>query len=264
MTAMHKDWMFTSYVDILNLPESEIEYSIYQKEKCPTTGRLHWQGFIRFNTRKRFNSVKNLLGQDVHIEYARSVKHCIEYCSKSDTRVEDPIEIGVRPVIKRKLNMLEELKDKSCLQVIKENPTMWRSLKNMQALQSAMISPRKEMSVGVFFQGQTGKGKTKICHLIAEFVGVSDVYWATPDAQWFDGYSSQKMVIVDEVREMKPTMMLRMVDRYPLMLPVKGGFCQFKPSWIFFTSNLEMRRVVDCDYITETAIRRRINEYIIY
>lgn len=263
-TLMYRDWMFTSFDEELHLPEDEVEYSIYQREKCPTSGKLHWQGFVRFVNRKRFTQVKKLLGKETHIEYARSVEKSIEYCSKNDTRVDTPIEIGVRPKKMSKLNVVDMLKSRTCLEIVKDQPNLWRSYRQLQALQADLTSPRKSMTTGIFLSGETGKGKSRICGLIAEYVGQEDVYWATSDAQWFDGYNGQKMVIIDEVREMKPGVILRLVDRYPTRMPVKGGFCQWKPTWIFLTSNLAIDSVVPCDLKTHCAILRRVKTYEVY
>jgi len=263
--SMHKDWMFTSYEEECKLPEAEIEYSVYQQEKCPSTGRLHWQGFVRFSTRKRFETVKRMLGQGIHLEYARCVDKAIEYCMKEDTRVATPIEIGIKPCKKKKLNPMEELKTCTPLELLAENPQVWRSLRNLQQLHCALASPRTSMTTGVFLSGGTGTGKSKISMLIASFLGTSGTYWAPPDLKWMDGYHGQPLVIVDEFRgQVPPSRILRMVDRYPLQLEIKGGFTQWKPKLMIFTSNLRLAYCFPEDCSTKEAIARRINEYICY
>lgn len=36
------------------------EYAVFGRETCPTTGRLHYQGYVRFKSNKRFNWVRQL------------------------------------------------------------------------------------------------------------------------------------------------------------------------------------------------------------
>jgi len=58
-----------------------------QEEKCPSTGRLHIQGFVRFTVNKRLKSVKTWLGDSsAHLSLARgSSSDNLAYCSKSDS-----------------------------------------------------------------------------------------------------------------------------------------------------------------------------------
>lgn len=258
--------MFTSYEEKVELPEDEIEYAVWQKERCPTTGRIHNQGFVRFHTRKRFSSVKKLFGDSVHIEYARCVEKAIAYCMKEDSRVACPIEIGVRPEPrKRKINVIEELKKCTPLDLIQQQPQIWRSLKQLQNLHCALVSPRTKMTEGVFLSGATGTGKSRICQIISGYLGYQETFWAPADLKWMDGYSGQKLVIIDEFRGgVPPSRILRLIDRYPYQVEVKGGFTQWKPVMILMTSNLGIHQCFPEDCLTKQAIERRIKEYIVY
>lgn len=264
--AMHKDWMFTSFDEEVKLPESEVEYAIYQREKCPSTGKLHWQGFVRFHSRKRFTTVKKIFGPGVHLEFARCVDKAIAYCCKEDTRVASPIEIGSKPQPrKRKVDVVEQLRLCTPLQVIEENPGLWRSLRQLQSVHCALVSPRREMTTGVFLSGLTGRGKSKIASIIASYLEPHMTYWAPADLKWMDGYYGQPLVIVDEFRGgVPPSRILRLVDRYPFQAEVKGGFTQWKPKLMIMTSNLRLAHCFPEDSSTKDAIYRRINEFVVY
>lgn len=256
--------MFTSFEEEIQLPEEEVEYSIYQRERCASTGRLHWQGFVRFNTRKRFNTVKALIGSEVHIEYARCVDKAIEYCCKEDTRVASPIEIGTKPARQVKLDVVKDLKGRSCVELVKEHPNLWRSYRQLLTLQEALQSPRREMTEAILLYGETGTGKSRIAATIASFLTPEEVHWQASDLGWFDGYHGQSLVIVDELRTATASTLLRMIDRYPARMPVKGGFCQWKPIFVIFTSNLALMSICQTDLKTHRAILRRITELEVY
>lgn len=88
MTARH--WVFTSYLESYpeHIPDS-MHYLCYQQEVCPTTGRIHIQGYVQLRVPARLTGVKELLQDDAcHVEKARGTpQECREYCSKADTAV---------------------------------------------------------------------------------------------------------------------------------------------------------------------------------
>lgn len=95
-----KHWCFTDFnskeeriQELIKIPH---EYIIFQKEKCPETGKEHYQGFISFRGRTGLSKAKHLFGSS-HLEIARDIEGSINYCSKEDTRVAGPWEDGNRP-----------------------------------------------------------------------------------------------------------------------------------------------------------------------
>lgn len=58
---------------------------------------------------------------------------------------------------------------------------------------------------------------------------------------WFDGYEGQENVLFDDFHGgvFKLPYLLKLLDRYPMRVPVKGGFVQWKPRRIFITSNID-------------------------
>lgn len=64
----------------------------------------------------------------------------------------------------------------------------------------------------------------------------------TSDFSWFDGYSGQPVVILDDYRGAGNfDYLLRLLDRYPMDVPIKGGFVNWAPRLLFITSNLSPR-----------------------
>lgn len=99
VTTQYRRIVFTlnNPVDWLDLSNSTIRYGIYQYEKGES-GTPHYQGYLEFNKRLSLKGIKNLLGSNtMHIEGAfGSQSDCINYCSKTDTRISGPFEYGHR------------------------------------------------------------------------------------------------------------------------------------------------------------------------
>ena len=77
-----------------------------QEEVCPTTGRLHVQGNIRFKNAKTLSAArkyfKKLGGADVR--YTRDEEKANKYCSKEETRRE-----GTVPLVKKRKEVVDRL-----------------------------------------------------------------------------------------------------------------------------------------------------------
>lgn len=64
-----------------------------------------------------------------------------------------------------------------------------------------------------------------------------NAYWK-PYGEWWDGYDGHEDVIIDDFYGwLKWSFLLNLLDRYPLMLPNKGGYCECKIKRIIITSN---------------------------
>lgn len=95
-----KDWVvgkyvcFTSY-DVDTEPQwcpEKMSYLIFQKEIAPSTGRLHWQGYVEFKTTSRLYAIWKALdkkGAFVAKRKAKNGKAAADYCRKPDTAVKN-------------------------------------------------------------------------------------------------------------------------------------------------------------------------------
>lgn len=96
-------YVFTSYA-IEDKPEEFIKdyrYLIYQKEKCPKTGKLHYQGYVYLKNRKRKvtlcnASPKNEEGKCLvwYTERRGTHTEAKTYSDKADSYVDGPWEFG--------------------------------------------------------------------------------------------------------------------------------------------------------------------------
>lgn len=96
MSNRYRNWCFTSYVEKLTPKIGELTFLIYQQEKCPSTGKLHFQGYVEFSEKKSIKNVQAILNDDkCHLETRKgSQKQAIDYCCKEESRVGETVRLG--------------------------------------------------------------------------------------------------------------------------------------------------------------------------
>lgn len=92
-------WLFTVYEDtemetrelfsVMGVETGWGKEGVAQMERCPSTGRLHIQGYLITKDPRRMAWMKNNVHNTAHWEAARgSHEQCYDYCTKELTRVE--------------------------------------------------------------------------------------------------------------------------------------------------------------------------------
>jgi len=107
------------------------------------------------------------------------------------------------------------------------------------------------------FWGRTGTGKS---HRAWDQAG-AQAYVKDPRTKWWCGYRGQENVIIDEFRGVIDiSHLLRWLDRYPVLVEVKGGSRPLCARKFWITSNLDPREwYPGLDADTLAALLRRLN-----
>lgn len=124
---------------------------------------------------------------------------------------------------------------------------------------ATLISPKRNwQTITHVYWGKTGTGKTRFC---LDQVMDQD-FWIPGDYKWFDNYRGQPIVIFDDYRgEYKLQMLLKLLDRYPMQVPIKGGFVEWTPRKIYITSNISPNCwYPESDPFSISAMFRRLNK----
>lgn len=217
-------------------------YVVYGREEGEN-GTPHLQGYVEFTNRKRITTIKKLTGfSRAHLEIRRGTnKEAREYCRK-DGDVEEYGEFKERKQGQR--SDLEDIKEEiadgaSELEIADKYFSRWCVFRRSFHAYKGLLSPpkrRNDLSV-LFLHGAPGTGKTRFAH------ESEDSLFTVPthDLKWFDGYNQEEAVLIDDFRGgCEFGWLLRVLDIYPLQVPVKGSFAAWNPVRIYITSNLPM------------------------
>jgi len=206
-------------------------------------GTPHLQMYGETITRTTIIALKGKLVQldpdlnRVHVEIAAgNAQQNIIYCSKEG----DFFEIGDRPLKNGEKSSLKAASDlimdgAAISEVITAYPHVYVQYgSGLTRLMCSVHSKRNFMTIGFWLYGKTGAGKSKWA---AE--NFPEAYWKPSLDKWFDGYMMENVVIIDDYRptqDLSFEYMLRLVDRYPLMVQTKGAFVPFVPKILIVTS----------------------------
>ena len=247
-------------------------YMIYQMERCPSTGTLHWQGYTRFKNTKRLSSVKNLLGNTVHLEFARGTEQDNKaYCSKDESRVEGevPHEFGnFEPDAghqgkRTDLEAVHALIDsgQTTRQIAQaETETFIRyhaGIERAVQLHRPVPPVRRDVVVSVIW-GSTGVGKT---HTVMMSTETESMYKVPEGPHPWDQYEDEKTIFLDEFRwENWPiTTMNLVLDVWRLQLPARYNNKQASWTKVIICSNQDPRSwYPNEDPRLRDALRRRL------
>lgn len=235
-------------------------YAIVGKEvgEC---GTKHLQGFVNFGrkNRKSFMAIKAMIPR-AHIEIAKgSDEDNRKYCSKEGDfkEVGEPQTCGKRNDLKSVTEQV--LSGKRVADVALEYPGTFvkycRGIRELSYIVRSQIKRDYKTEVYVLI-GKPGTGKSRFASERAAQLG--SVYYK-PRGEWWDGYDGETSVIIDDYYGwLKYDELLKIMDRYPYQVPVKGGYVGFTSKYIFITSNAAIENWYKFPNYTVDAIMRRI------
>lgn len=250
--------------EYLSLLEHEsARYVIIGKETCPTTKKLHLQGFIVFFNAKTLAALKKI-NPRAHWESCKgSPAQNKAYCSKEGVFEErgdlpaDPKEKGERERTRwADVIALSRAGDWDAL--AEKYPDVYATrLKTCE-----YIHKRRKMELGTLTElkhlwivGKTGCGKSRYAR-----EQYPEAYIKDPNTRWWCDYDGQEAVIIDDFDKFQVKQggdMKRWLDRYPFQAEVKGGMELIRPKIVIVTSQYHPNEIWD-DEKTVDAIMRRV------
>lgn len=239
-SGRYRNYAFTSYNGKIEFTP-KMEYLIQGFEICPTTGREHWQGVVVFKNARAEGAVWE--------DYPKMhIKHCYKellnnekYCKKDGKWIEE----GVRPVGQGKREDIRGIVDavkegKSDKEIFEEfGDKALRIYRGIDFVRNAYNDEKRNWVMdNRIYWGLAESGKTKAVY--DEF-GVNEIYVKSV-GKWWDNYRNEKVVLIDDFDpdncfDIQYDFYLKLLDRYPMQVEIKGGFKNFNSKIIIFTSN---------------------------
>lgn len=231
---------------MLQVSHEEVTYMIYGHE-TGASGTPHLQGYLELDKRMSMKQVKKLFNVDrMHLEPRRGTQaQAVEYCKKEENDIYErgaPARQAGRPAANSQKNkILPYATDiKRSLKEFAEHPeATFHLLKHAKEYLALTESPRKrdDKPTVIWLWGSTGTGKTRKACDMADDMGL-EPFIKSGTYRWFDGYDAHRFVIFDDFRDSQCEFgfLLRLLDRYPLRVEIKGGTRQWKPHTIVITS----------------------------
>jgi hypothetical protein len=265
-----KYWCFTSFQDkdgfLWFSPEDHI-YLVQQEESCPSTGRIHWQGFVVFERKVRFSYVRKAL-PSAHWEKMRgSVDEASDYCCDPKKRIDGGLllEDGVRPLYGDQARG-HSTKERYALAYTQakagdfgsiEPSMMIRHFNNLIKIHH-MFAPKPkslnlEQTPGVWLYGGAGVGKTTLCQKWEHFL-------KDPRHRWFDGYKGERICVVDDFAPFhiaQTDILKQLGHQFVFQGETKGGHIWLRPYVTIVTSQYTPDVIWAKDDESLAAIARR-------
>lgn len=230
----------------LQVTLEEVVYITYGRE-TGESGTPHLQGYLELSKKMSVVALKKLLKNPrLHLEARRGTQaQAIEYCHKDDA---DPYSRGTkkatgRPKVVSSKNKIlpyvADIKGQGLSTFASHPDASFHLLKHAKEFVSLTESPRSR-SIKPFvswYHGPTGTGKTLRAFNEADEKGLVP-YVKSGASKWFDGYDGDSFVIFDDFRDshLEFGFLLRLLDRYPMRVELKGSSRQWKATRIIITS----------------------------
>lgn len=241
-----------------------VRYCIHQLEKCPESGRLHYQGYVELAKPVRITQLKQWL-PTANFQARRGTREeARAYCSKEESREEGPWEYGqwekggqgTRTDLGQVKRRLDE--GASEVEIADEFFSIWaRNFKAFREYKRIKTKPRDFATENIVIIGPPGVGKSRMAH------SDSPDYYSKDGSQWWDGYQGNPVVIFDDFKGCYPyTELTKVMDRYGYQVQFKGGYHQFVTPKIYFTSNYMPDTWYDTTKYNFDAFKRRVYAWI--
>ncbi len=238
--------------DLARILENPLPTYVIIGEEVGADGTPHYQGYIEFGKPTAFTTVRRVLLSRAHIEKRYGTQaQAIAYCKKDGTIH----EAGVAATQGRRSDLMQMMglirTGTNCRDLFESYPVQScmyiRALDRYRSELSEPWDRTVERDVR-YYHGPSGSGKTLAAW--NEFPNLS-LHLGGP---WFDGFKDATPFLFDDLDDsvFSLSYLLRLLDRYPMRVQIKGGSVEWNPPVIIITSNLDLTEW----YPNETASKR--------
>lgn len=274
-----RDWSVTLYDDEWidkfghgltsdDLP-ARCKYMCGQVEQCPDTQRLHCQVMVRFSNPVRMGALKSIFGIGNHFEQRRgSPDELRDYTMKDESKMSGWSEVGTWNAQGRRVDLMlarQAIDSGSGMgELFRNLDTFATAVQHHRGLGQALLhlrppQQRDELSVEVLW-GPPGSGKSSSVHLREQELFLLDPPATFGGTAWWDGYDGEEAVLFDDFEGWLPwTLLLRVLDPYPVRVQTKGGMQALRAKRVYLTSNKPPEQWYPARASTYAALERRFS-----
>jgi len=266
------------------LADDKIVYGVCQLEKGKERGTEHLQVYVVTKDQRTRTWLQKELFKGAWDLRMGTHDQARDYCMKNDTRVNGPWEVGsYDPSVetnkargqrggKQKAANVAEMVDRikqgaTDREILDEFPqfstTMGKGIERVRLILAQ--DQRRTEPYCVVFHGPTGTGKSHRANAIMKNNGGGFIFRkGNSGNMWADGYDPLRhpVVIFDEMDGafMSYRQLLRVCDKWPLVLDTKGGAINFTPKIIIFTSSKHPKDWYSVESVPDTTeMMRRLS-----
>lgn len=244
-----------------------VKYCVWQKEVGKETQKEHLQLYVEFKQPMTLAGMKKISPTAHWEKRMGTAEQARHYCTKEDTRVDGPWEIGKWTTQGERSDLTEvtdlALQGASQQEIATTYPNTWvRYSRGIQSLQAARLGPYMHDKVrGIWIHGEPRIGKTTHVY---ETYGFENVYMKDATNKWFDGYNGESVICMDDTDHRSTefsNLLKRWADKFPVRGEVKGGSVELQHKFFICTSNYTIDHLWPSDTELIKALEGRF-EYV--
>ncbi len=221
-------------------------YLVYGEEIAPNENKTpHLQGYIEMKNQMTLSNLKKKINcNHIHIEKRKaSAKQAANYCKGIHPK-KQPNDViyeygeisnqGKRKniqVLKERVLAGEKLKEI----ILSDDINNFQDIRIVEKFKQYCSKPRdsNDPPTVIWIWGETGTGKTRYV-----YDKHKDIYSTLSTYQWWDGYEQQEVILIDDMRKdfCKFHTLLKLLDRYPHKVQIKGGTVEINSKYIYITA----------------------------
>lgn len=254
-----RNWCFTSFdeagnqaLDANTGEGSGVRFWCYGNETCPDTKRSHRQGYMELTQATTRLALQKKFHRSIHWEFRRGTQEqAIQYCQKDG----DYYAFGeVKQQGKRAdLIAIRDAIDAGApvSQIATDHFAKYCQYGRAFERYRQLKQPERNWATEVHVVwGPTGTGKTRYC------IDQGAAMVEFDKGGFIHGYMNQEIIVFDDFdpATISRGAFLKLMDRYPTTVNIKGGSMIWNPRTVYLTTNFNPRDW----YGACPAIRRRL------
>ncbi len=239
----------------LELPKG-VTYLFWQVERGGLTEHRHLQGHLELTRTQHLSWLHKHISPTASFQTRLgTAAQCDIYCSKQETRESGPYTLGQKSKGQGQRTDLEQLvmrckEGASWRMLVEEKPSdvhkYARFIERLKTIYMPKYDPDGKGSRVLLLFGKAGCGKTKAAFAKWELDDFYELPLAGSSSTWWDGLDGHNKILMDDfcgaASHMRLDVLLKILDRYPRRVPVKGSFeVLVGDKKIILTSNIHPR-----------------------